>query len=101
MYLIYSLLNISFDSWRGESYYSDKMDAIVDEINAKGLLKDSEGAKIVDLSEHNLGACLIKKNTKTLRKKLEGMGYKYHNAVKYMGHNYDNLKESHRAYGGD
>lgn len=38
-------------------------------------------------------ACLIKKNTKTLRKKLEGMGYKYHNAVKYMGHNYDNLKE--------
>jgi len=58
---IYSLLNISFDSWRGESYYSDKMDAIVDEINAKGLLKDSEGAKIVDLSEHNLGACLIKK----------------------------------------
>ena len=37
------------------------MDAIVDEINKKGLLKDSEGAKIVDLSEHNLGACLIKK----------------------------------------
>ena len=58
---IYSLLNISFDSWRGESYYSDKMDAIVDEIASKGLLKDSEGAKIVDLSEHNLGACLIKK----------------------------------------
>ncbi|MBQ3047818.1 MAG: arginine--tRNA ligase [Clostridia bacterium] len=58
---IYSLLNISFDSWRGESYYSDKMDDIVEEIVQKGLLKDSEGAKIVDLSSFNLGTCLIKK----------------------------------------
>lgn len=58
---IYNLLNITFDSWRGESYYSDKMDAIVDELTSKGLLQDSQGAKIVDLSEHNLGACLIRK----------------------------------------
>lgn len=58
---IYNLLNISFDSWRGESYYSDKMDAIVDELNDKGLLQDSQGAKIVDLSDYKLGACLIKK----------------------------------------
>ena len=58
---IYNLLNISFDSWRGESYYSDKMDAIVSELEQKKLLKDSEGAKIVDLSEYNLGVCLIRK----------------------------------------
>ncbi|MBR4002654.1 MAG: arginine--tRNA ligase [Clostridia bacterium] len=59
---IYSLLNIKFDSWRGESYYSDKMDPIVNELNKKGLLQDSNGAKIVDLSEYNLGACLIRKS---------------------------------------
>ena len=59
---IYSLLNIKFDSWRGESYYSDKMEPIVNELNKKGLLQDSNGAKIVDLSEHNLGACLIRKS---------------------------------------
>ena len=59
---IYSLLNINFDSWRGESYYSDKMEPVVNELNKKGLLKDSNGAKIVDLAEYNLGACLIKKS---------------------------------------
>ena len=36
--------------------------AIVNELNKKGLLQDSNGAKIVDLSEHNLGACLIRKS---------------------------------------
>ena len=58
---IYSLLNIKFDSWRGESYYSDKMEPVVNELEQKGLLQDSNGAKIVDLSEYNLGACLIRK----------------------------------------
>lgn len=58
---IYGLLNISFDSWRGESYYSDKMDNIVNELKERNLLQDSEGAKIVDLSEYNLGVCLIRK----------------------------------------
>ena len=58
---IYSLLNISFDSWRGESYYSDKMEDIVNELANKKLLVDSDGAKVVDLSQFNLGVCLIKK----------------------------------------
>lgn len=38
-------------------------------------------------------ACLIKKNTKTLRKKLEELGYEYANAIKSHRSNYDNLKE--------
>jgi len=59
---IYSLLNIKFDSWRGESYYSDKMEPIIKELDKKGLLQDSNGAKIVDLSSYNLGACLIRKS---------------------------------------
>ncbi len=62
---IYSLLNIKFDSWRGESYYNDKMDPIVNELAENGLLQDSQGAKIVDLSEDNLGVCLIKKSDGT------------------------------------
>lgn len=59
---IYNLLNISFDSWRGESYYSDKMEPVINELDKKGLLQDSNGAKIVDLSSYNLGACLIRKS---------------------------------------
>ena len=62
---IYSLLNISFDSWRGESYYNDKMQPIIDELAEKGFLQDSQGAKIVDLEEYKLGVCLIQKSDGT------------------------------------
>lgn len=55
----YSLLNIHFDEYRGEAYYNDKMEAVVKELNAKGLLKDSQGAKIVDLEEYNMPPCII------------------------------------------
>ncbi len=56
---IYDRLNIKFDSYKGESFYNDKMGAVVDEIREKGLLKESEGAQIVDLSEFNMPPCLI------------------------------------------
>ena len=55
----YSLLNIHIDEYRGEAYYNDKMEAVVKELNAKGLLKDSQGAKIVDLEEYNMPPCII------------------------------------------
>ncbi len=56
---VYDRLDITFDSYKGESFYNDKMDAIVDELREKDLLVDSEGAKIVDLEEFNLPPCLI------------------------------------------
>lgn len=55
----YNLLNSKFDSYNGEAYYNDKMDAIVKELEEKGLLQDSQGAKIVDLEEHNMPPCII------------------------------------------
>ena len=57
-----NLLGAKFDSWRGEKYYSDKMQPVIDELNAKNLLKESEGAKIVDLEPYGLGAALIQKS---------------------------------------
>ena len=59
---IYKLLNVSFDSYAGESFYNDKMAAVVDEIREKGLLKISDGASIVDLEEHGMPPCLILKS---------------------------------------
>ncbi|MCK9218315.1 MAG: arginine--tRNA ligase [Firmicutes bacterium] len=59
---LYNLLNIEFDSYAGESFYSDKMPEIIDMLYAKNLLVDSEGAKIVDLSEFNLPPCLVIKS---------------------------------------
>ncbi len=56
---IYELLNISFDSYAGESFYNDKMQVVVDELNEKGLLEESQGAKIVNLEEYNMPPCII------------------------------------------
>ncbi|MFV0520467.1 MAG: arginine--tRNA ligase [Lachnospirales bacterium] len=56
---IYDRLGVSFDSFDGESFFNDKMKPVVEEIDRKGLLKESQGAKIVDLEEFNLPPCLI------------------------------------------
>lgn len=59
---VYDLLGISFDSLLGESFYSDKMDRVVKELREKGLLKESEGAMIVDLEPYKLPSALITKS---------------------------------------
>ena len=59
---VYDLLDIEFDSYAGESFYSDKMGRIIDIINDKGILKESKGTNIVDLEEYNMPPALITKN---------------------------------------
>ncbi len=59
---IYGMLGVEFDSYNGEAFYSDKMDEVVDKLEASGVLTDSEGAKIVDLEDKGLGVCMIKKS---------------------------------------
>ena len=59
---VYDMLGITFDSYAGESFYSDKMPAVIEELKEKGLLVKSEGANIVDLDEYGLGAALITKS---------------------------------------
>ncbi len=56
---IYDKLGIKFDAFTGESFYNDKMEAIVKELKQKKLLKKSEGALIVDLEQFNMPPCLI------------------------------------------
>jgi len=57
----YELMGIKFDSLHGEAFYNDKMDAVVELLEAKGLLVESEGAMVVDLEEFGMPPCLIKK----------------------------------------
>lgn len=59
---IYELLNVSFDSYNGEAFYNDKMDEVLEILEEKGLLQESQGASIVDLEEFNLNPALIKKS---------------------------------------
>jgi len=61
------LLGVTFDSFKGESFYTDKMPAQVEKLRESGLLKLDEGASIVDLSDYNMPPCLIlKKDGSTL-----------------------------------
>ena len=59
---IYDLLGVTFDSFNGEAFYSDKMDEVVEKLQENSCLKDSEGAKIADLEDKGLGVCIIKKS---------------------------------------
>ncbi|CDI49035.1 arginine--tRNA ligase [Clostridium tetani] len=59
---VYHMLNVEFDSYAGESFYGDKMDAVVEEIDEKGLLVESNGAKVVMLEDYNMPPCIIKKS---------------------------------------
>ena len=59
---IYDLLDVHFDSYNGEAFYSDKMQEVVDILERKGLLVESEGAKVVDLSEQGMIPCIIEKS---------------------------------------
>jgi len=58
---VYEMLGIEFDSYAGESFYSDKMGRMVDIMNEKGILKESQGAQIVDLEEYGLSPAMITK----------------------------------------
>lgn len=59
---VYDMLNIKFDSYAGESFYSDKMPAVIEELKEKNLLKESGGAYLVDLEEYGMPPALIIKS---------------------------------------
>lgn len=59
---VYDMLGIEFDSYAGESFYSDKMPRALEIMEKKGLLKESKGAEIVDLEPYDMPPALIRKS---------------------------------------
>jgi len=60
---MYDKLGISFDSYAGESFYSDKMPEIVDILKEKNILEESEGAMVVRFDEEaKIPPCIILKS---------------------------------------
>jgi len=59
---VYKLLGISFDSYTGESFYREKVPALVEELKEKNLLTESQGANVIDLSAYDMPPCLITKS---------------------------------------
>ncbi len=56
---VYDLLGVKFDSYAGESFYNDKMEPVIQILRDKGLLKEDQGAQIVDLSDWGMPPALI------------------------------------------
>ena len=63
---VYEMLDVKFDSYDGEAFYNDKMQAVVEELKEKHLLKKDEGAMIVDLGESMPPALIQKSDGSTL-----------------------------------
>ncbi|MDP2891979.1 MAG: arginine--tRNA ligase [Bacillota bacterium] len=59
---VYDMLDIRFDSCAGESFYNDKTAAVIEELRAKELLEESDGAFVVNLDEYGLPPCMIVKS---------------------------------------
>ena len=60
---VYDLLGSKFDSWNGESFYSDKMSEVIDILQETGKLIESQGAKIIDLEDKGINTpCIIEKS---------------------------------------
>ncbi len=58
---VYDMMGVHFDYQTGESFYNDKMEAVIERLMKAGLAEVSEGALVVDLSRFNLPACLLRK----------------------------------------
>tara|TARA_A200000113_G_scaffold38742_1_gene31643 strand:+ start:3845 stop:5563 length:1719 start_codon:yes stop_codon:yes gene_type:complete len=59
---IYTRLGVSFDLYRGESFYNNRLPGMINQLEQAGLAKESEGALIVDLEEDKLPICIVKKS---------------------------------------
>lgn len=62
---VYELLEVKIDHTYGESFYLDKMNAVLDDCRSKGLLKESQGAQVIELPGTELPAMLIKSDGAT------------------------------------
>ena len=63
---IYEYMGCEFDSFNGEAYYNDKMDEVIDILDKKGVLVESQGAKVVYTSENEPPCIIVKSNGSTI-----------------------------------
>ncbi len=80
---VYTMLDIHFDSWNGEAFYSDKMDEIIELLEKSGRLVESEGAKIIELGE-DMAPLLVKKSNDSTTYATRDLA-----ALLYRARNYD------------
>lgn len=62
---VYKMLDIEFDSYNGESFYSDKMPELIEDLRSRNILEESEGAEIINLDEYDLPPAIVVKSDGT------------------------------------
>jgi len=78
---LYKVLNVSIDETIGESFYADKTDDVISQLRQKGILKESEGAQIVELE--NMPPAIIQKSNESTLYMTRDLA-----AIKYRVENY-------------
>lgn len=63
---IYEILGSKFDSYNGEAFYSDKMEEVIELLDKKGALVDSQGAKVVNVGDDMPPCIVLKSNGSTI-----------------------------------
>lgn len=82
---VYDLLGSEFDSWNGEAFYSDKMPEVIEKLEKTGKLVESQGAKVIDLSDKGIDApCIIVKSNGSTTYATRDLA-----AILYRARNYD------------
>ena len=82
---VYNLLDSKFDSWNGEAFYSDKMPEVIEILEKTGKLKESQGAKIIDLEDKGINTpCIIEKSNGSTTYATRDLA-----AILYRARNYD------------
>ncbi|MCI7239300.1 MAG: arginine--tRNA ligase [Peptoniphilaceae bacterium] len=59
---VYGMLDIKFDNYNGESFHSQFMPQVLEELKEKNLLEESEGSLIVNLRDYDLTPAIIVKS---------------------------------------
>lgn len=59
---IYDRLGVSFELVRGESFYNAALPGVIEKLEARGLVRESEGALVAFLDDEKLPPCIVRKS---------------------------------------
>ncbi len=59
---IYTLLNVTFDSWNGEAFYEPQLKPTIDFFKKKAITEESDGALVVQMPDEKIAPCMLQKS---------------------------------------
>lgn len=59
---LYAILNVEFDAYVGEAFFADRLEGVLKLLQSRKLLRESQGAEVVDLSNFDMPPALVRKS---------------------------------------